>query len=61
MKKYTYPLIQIALFNNEEVAVTASVADMSAFNAWEEQQKINNGYSIERRMVDFAKTLEFTD
>ena len=58
MKRYINPSMTIALFSNEEVATTASAADMQAIQEWEEG--ITNNYSTDSRIVDFAKTIEFT-
>ena len=56
MKQYTYPSMEIALFNNEDVATTASEATMDALNDWKANVP---GENTDARMVDFQKTLQF--
>jgi len=59
MKNYTDPSIKIAVFSHDDVAVTASRADMTALSDWEAGTK--NGLDFNSRRVLFEEVQNFYD
>jgi hypothetical protein len=57
MKNYTTPSIKVAIFSLDDVATTASRADMAAISNWE--NTTSNGYGFDSRRVLFEEVKNF--